>query len=389
MTVALLSASGATSAPAPARLSLQECIAGEAKKSDFSGVISIATPKGSVQHAQGLMAGPGSAAMLSNAQFNIGSASKMWTAVAVAQLVDAKKLTLDDPIGRYVSGLTPEAAAVTIRQLLTHSGGLGNFFALENMAVMQRARSLSDLKPLVVADKPAFKPGARSQYSNSGFLLLGLMIEQISGQSYADYLNKHIFTPAGMTGSGLMPAAPTIRATGMTTLPELDESGPMPTPGAPPPGVRLGPPPGGPNGPPPRPPAGPLRPAAEAELMGTSAGGTFSTPSDMQRFFAALLAGKLTSKAMLAALTSPQITLLPAKGDLPEVFYGLGFGVGKYKGHDWTGHNGGAPGLNVSTTAFPADQTTAVIMTNRDPPAADAMMRKVQAMLFDGETCAR
>jgi D-alanyl-D-alanine carboxypeptidase len=362
---AICAACSAVPGPKPAANTLEKCIDATAQKSDFSGVISIVQPNSPITYARGEMAGPGSAAMQPNAQFSIGSAGKMWTAVAIAQLVDAGKISLDDSIGRYVSGLTPEASAVTVRQLLTHSSGLGNFFSPEHIELFKRARSLSELKPLVTSDKPAFAPGSKAQYSNSGFLLLGLLIEQVSGQAYGDYLQTHIFTPAGMTRSGLMPVADTTaRAVGMTNLPEKFEDG------------------GGPAGAPP--PPGPLRPAVEATLMGTSAGGSYSTPSDMQRFFAALQAGRLTSASMLKALTSPQIELLPAKGPLPAINYGYGFMVAEHSGHRWVGHGGGAPGLNVATAAFEADQVTVVVMTNRDPPAADLMLRDIQSMLFDG-----
>lgn len=393
---ALCAAGSATIAKRPAPSPLQQCIADEAKKSGFSGVVSIVRPAGNVSFAQGAMGGKGSTPMQTNAQFNIGSAGKMWTAVSIAQLVDAGKLGLDDPIGRHVGGLTKEAEAVTIRQLLTHSGGMGNFFVPENLEVMRRARTLSDLKPLILAEKPMFPPGSRSQYSNSGFLLLGLIIEKASGQSYADYLQKNIFAPAGMTASGVMPAAAKVRAIGMTNFPEDGEGPgappPGPPPGPPPPGAQPGPPPpGGQPGPPPgpimMPPPGPLRVSPEAQMMGSSAGGSYSTPVDMQRFFAALMAAKLTSPAMRDALTSRQIEMLPAKGPLPAINYGLGFMVAGYQGHGWFGHNGGLPGGNVATAVFPKDQVTTIVMSNRDPPAADMMMRRVQEMLFDGGGC--
>ena len=382
---ALCAAGSSTIAKKPALSPLQQCIADEAKKSGFSGVVSVIRPQGNVSFTQGSMGGKGSAPMRANAQFNIGSAGKMWTAVSIAQLVDARKVALDDPIGSHVDGLTKEAAMVTIRQLLTHSGGMGNFFVPENLEAMQRAKTLSELKPLIVTEKPIFAPGTRSQYSNSGFLLLGLIIERASGQSYADYLQKNIFTPAGMTASGVMPLGPKLRAIGMTNIPQDGGKDPVGS-GGPPPGARLGPPSGGPMM---LPPAGPLRVSPEAEMMGTSAGGSFSTPSDMHRFFAALLAGKLTSSAMRDALLSKQFEILPAKGPLPAINYGLGFMVTDHKGHGFIGHNGGLPGGNVASGAFPKDQVTAIVMSNRDPPAADMMMRKLHEMLFDETGCGR
>jgi D-alanyl-D-alanine carboxypeptidase len=383
---------------------LRTCIAEEARKADFNGVISVARPGGNVTYAQGLMGGLGSAAMLPNAQFNIGSATKMWTGVAVAQLVDAGKIRLNDPIGRYVSGLTHEASAVTIRQLLTHSGGLGNFLTPDNSDVTERARSLSDLKSLLLNEKPAFRPGSRSEYSNSGFLLLGLMIEQVSGKSYVDYLQQFVFEPAGMTGSGLFPGATDVRAIGMTNFlpPEEMERlmppppmGPRPKgrggppmrmpPMGPPPQGRIGPPMGPPPGQPDlnQIPKGPLRPAIEATMMGTSAGGSFSTPEDMQRFFAAVLGTKLTSPAMRDALIGQQILLLPARGPLPAIYYGLGFSVASFEGRTWVGHNGGAPGVNFASMAFPNEQKTLIVMSNRDPMKADELARKIRPMLFD------
>ncbi len=335
------------------------------------------------------MAVPGSAPITPSAQFNLGSAGKMFTAVAVAQLVDAKKVKLDDPIKTYVDGLTPEAGAVTIRQLLTHSGGLGNFFSPENLPSLQKAKSLSDLKPLITQEKPMFQPGSRFQYSNSGFLLLGLMIERIWGGTYANYLQKRIFAPSGMTASSIAPAAPSKRATGMTTMPEMQLTPPPPG-GAPGPGGHPeGPPsgaPGGPNGMQ-MPPPGPLRPAAEAVLIGNSAGSTYSNGQDMRRFFAALLAGKLTSTTMRDMLISPQIEVAPAKAGMAAISHGLGFGVGSHNGRRWTGHNGGTLGVNVEMMTFPEDQTTIVIMANRDPPVAMALMRKVRSVLFDGAAC--
>lgn len=395
--VALHAAVGTSAIAAPANDALRTCVSNSASQHDFYGVVSIDRLGQTMTYERGVMSGPGSAAIIPETQFNLGSAGKMFTAVAVAQLVDAKKITLDDPIGRHVTGLTREAGAVTVRQLLTHSGGLGNFFTPDNLALMQQAKNLSDLKPLIVADSPAFAPGSRFQYSNSGFLLLGLMIEGVSGETYGDHLQKHIFGPSGMTASSVMPAQPSKRAVGMTTMPDMPMppmggmTGPGPGPGGPPPG----PPPGGgpPSGPPGgadgpmMPPPGPLRPAAEAALMGNSAGGGYSNAPDMQRFFAALLAGKLTSVSMRDLLISPQIEVVPAMGGKPARSHGLGFAVGSYKGHRWTGHNGGTLGVNVEMMTFPDDQTSIVIMSNRDPPAAMALMRNVQGLLFDGAAC--
>jgi CubicO group peptidase (beta-lactamase class C family) len=107
----------------------------------------------------------------------------------------------------------------------------------------------------------------------------------------------------------------------------------------------------------------------------------------MQRFFTALLGGKLTSKASRDLLLSPQIIAAPARDGMPARTYGLGFGVGTSNGQRWIGHNGGAPGVNVETMAFPDDGTVLIVMANRDPPMAGLLARKLQAMVLDGQAC--
>ena len=372
--LASLAASNEARPGGPGGPALDRCIAAEAGRLHFSGVVSVARPEGTITWSQGA-SGAASAQAGADTRFNLASAGKMFTAVAVAQLVDAGKVRLDDPIGLQVKGLTPQAAAVTVRQLLTHSSGLGNFFTPDNLPAIEKARSVSDLLPLVTAEKPSFPPGSRFDYSNSGFLLLGALIERASGLGYGQYLDQHVFRPAGMVASGLDAGPASTRAVGMTNLPAHP---PRPPAGGAGPG-HPGPGRGGP------PPQGPLRPAPEAALHGTPAGGGYSTAADLQRFFAALAAGRLTSAAMLKELTSPQIVAAPAKGELPQLDYGLGFGVGAASGHRWFGHNGGAPGVNAETAAYPGDRITVIVLSDRDPPGATRLFRKLQAALFDPE----
>jgi CubicO group peptidase (beta-lactamase class C family) len=347
MNLFLLAAAMTTSAAAQSASPLERCIAARAEKLEFSGVISVVQANRSTTVARGVLDGPGSPEISAGSRFNLGSAGKMFTAVAVAQLVGAGKVGLEDAIGRHVDGLSPQTAAVTVRQLLTHSSGLGNFFAPENLPAIEKARTVSDLLPLVASETPAFPPGSRFRYSSTGFLLLGRLVERVSGQSYGQHLAEHVFGPARMTASGLDPGPSPVQAAGMTARAGL-----------------------------------PLKPAPEAALHGNPAGGTYSTAADMQRFFAALLGGQLTSTSMLGEMMAPQIVAMPAKGAAPQLDHGLGFGVGTFEGHRWFGHNGGAPGVNVEAAAFPADRITVVVLSNRDPPAATAVFRELRAALF-------
>lgn len=358
---------------------VRQCAERRMHESDFSGTVSLAY-RGRPQWVvtSGTIAGPASRPIAATTRFNLGSASKMFTAVAVAQLVEAGRVHFGDPIGRYVEGLTPEASKVTVRQLLTHTSGLGDFFKPENMAAMMRARTASDILPLIRDDKPAFEPGTRFSYSNSGFALLGILIERVSGQSYGDYLRRRIFGPAGMTSSGLAPHPLATLAIGMTRGPGAG----IASTGAPhppmiligPDGKRIDPPPG----------AGSLRPAPGAtEGYGSPAGGLFSTADDIQRFLAALLANRLTRPATTAALIAPQAEAASASDGRPARFYGYGFGVGNIDGHRWFGHNGGTLGANTEIAAFPDDQWSLVVLSNRDPPAATKLYQELRALMLD------
>jgi D-alanyl-D-alanine carboxypeptidase len=284
---------------------------------------------------------------------------------------EGNKVALEDPIGRFVKGLTAETSAVTVRQLLTRSGGLGNFFSPENLPLLSKARTLSEFWPLVAKEKPSFEPGFRFEYSNSGFLLLGLMIERVSGMTYGNYLKRHIFDPAGMTNSSVVPGARARRALGLTAMPQR--------PAGPPTGMPILPTEGSPGA--------PLRLAVEAALVGNSAGGSYSNAADMQRFFAALPAGKLTTTAMRDAMLSQQIVASPARGEVRERFYGLGFGIGSYQNHRRAGHTGGTFGVHVDSLTFPDEHITIILLENRDPPMDNSMMRKMRSMLLDGASC--
>jgi D-alanyl-D-alanine carboxypeptidase len=372
---------------------LQHCLAQKAESEDFSGVIAAGERGRTLAFlARGHLAGKGSAAITARTRFNLGSASKMFTATAVGQLIDGGKVRFDDPIGRFVKGLTPEASRVTVRQLLTHSSGLGDFFQPQNMAAMINARTASDILPLVAAEKPAFAPGSRFAYSNSGFALLGILIERVSGLSYGEYLARNIFGPAGMTDSGLDPKPLATLAIGMTAL--------DPTAGA----VFRGPktsqlqvPPRvsnsglvliGPDGRRVTPDHAGARPQLHAapgaaEGYGTPAGGLFSTVLDMQHFASAFLDRRLTSAATAAALTSPQIVAAPATASRPARYYGYGFGVGTEQGRAWFGHNGGTLGANTELAVFPDDRLTLTVLSNRDPPMATDMFHYLRALILN------
>jgi CubicO group peptidase (beta-lactamase class C family) len=135
-------------------------------------------------------------------KFNIGSINKIFTKVAIYQLYEKQVLRLDEPIGRYLMGLTDELAKkVTIRHLLEHRSGLGHYWNDDYEARLTKLRTVSDYVDLVKNQPLAFEPGSSQQYSNSGYVLLGAIIEKVSGIDYYDYIQQKIYHPLKMTSS--------------------------------------------------------------------------------------------------------------------------------------------------------------------------------------------
>jgi CubicO group peptidase (beta-lactamase class C family) len=196
-------------------------------------------------------------------RFNLGSINKSFTRLAVEQLAGAGKLKLSDTLDKWVLEYPAEKGRqITLQQLLEHRGGTGDFFGPRyDAADRARLRSLRDWLPLF-ADLPlAFEPGTRQEYSNAGYLLLGLVVEKASGQSYDDYVREHIFVPAGMSDTAAFPVDEVTpnRATGYTR--ELGD------------GLQDN--------------------RKTLPFRGSSAGGGYSTVDDLLRFANALRAGKL------------------------------------------------------------------------------------------------
>ncbi|GAI05666.1 unnamed protein product, partial [marine sediment metagenome] len=134
-------------------------------------------------------------------KFNLGSMNKMFTGVAILQLAEQGKLTLDDKIIKYVLDYPNKeiASKVTIHQLLTHTSGMGLYWTDEYFKTSKDLfKNVEDYLPLFVNQPLQFEPGSEFSYSNSGYMVLGLIIEKVTGQSYFDYVMENIYKPAGM-----------------------------------------------------------------------------------------------------------------------------------------------------------------------------------------------
>jgi D-alanyl-D-alanine carboxypeptidase len=305
-----------------------------AKKDQFSGAVLVARHgKVLLQKAWGRAHRETGAPVTPDTRFRIGSMNKMFTSVATLQLVEAGKIALDDPIGKYLTDYPNKdvASKVTVRHLLTHTGGTGDIFGPELDKNRLSLRTHSDYLKLYGSRGLTHEPGKEFEYSNYGFVLLGALIEKVTGMSYYDYVESKIFKPAGMTSTGSLTEAEKVpnRSTGY-----------MKRDGAWVPNTDTLP------------------------WRGTAAGGGYSTVGDLLRFAEALEAGKLISKKMLAEATKAQV----------EGGYGFGFdtkGEGPLRSY---GHNGGAPGMNGDLRIFPQLGTVLVALSNLDPPAAGRMV---------------
>src|SRR5262245_19463864 len=139
----------------------------------------------------------------SRTPFRIGSQTKTFTAIAILQLQEQGKLNVHDPLANYLPGY-PRGEAITIHQLLTNTSGIPDYITAEGFSrTMSRPHTVDELIASF-KDRPLlFNPGERFGYSNSGWVLLGALIERLAGKPYGDYVREHIFAPAGMERSGL------------------------------------------------------------------------------------------------------------------------------------------------------------------------------------------
>jgi D-alanyl-D-alanine carboxypeptidase len=268
-----------------------------------------------------------------NTRFRIGSMNKMFTAVATLQLVERGKLSLDDTIGKILPDYpnTNVASKVKVRHLLSHTGGTGDIFGPEFEAHRLELKTLQDYVNLYGERDLQFEPGTRWEYSNYGFLLLGVLIEKVSGKSYYDYVAENIFKVAGMTDSGSEPESVEVanRSKGyMRDQFEMVSNEPT------------------------------------LPWRGTSAGGGYTTAADLMKFADTLMSNKLLKAETLAEATRPQFTT----GD-----YGFGFQLGRPGEARTYGHGGGAPGMNAILRVYPESGQSVIVLCNLDPPSASRM----------------
>ena len=266
--------------------------------------------------------------------FRIGSITKQITAAAVLKLAEDGKVDLSAPISRYLFELPKAWETVTVEQLLNHTAGIPNHTETQTYRIrMREDLSPTQLLEAYVARLPLdFEPGSKYHYSNTGYILLGMLIEKTSGQTYGDFLHKRLFEPLGL--KRLRYGSETELIPGMV------------------PGYTTG-----------------SRPAPyRSTTQAFASGGLVSTADDLARWLQFLYGGKVLKHESLARMLTP-LRLRDGK----EMGYGFGVGFRPVAGTHLhlAGHAGGVPGYKSWAEADPATRTIVVILNNTDVPKGD------------------
>jgi D-alanyl-D-alanine carboxypeptidase len=275
-------------------------------------------------------------------RFRMASLGKMFTAVAILQLADSGRLSLDDSLSRHLPDYPNQdvARAITLRQLLNHTSGTGEIFSDEFPKISASLKSHRDYWGTFSSTPLEFEPGTKERYSNYGYILLGSVVEAASGQGYYDYVDQHIYRPAGMTSTGAEPETTPVpdRATAYTKTEEKTW----------------------------------VREVARLPWRGTAAGGGYTTTRDLVRFATALEDGTLISAESLAAAI---------RGQNLKGWYGYGFMVSGDGRDRQYGHEGGAPGMNGILNVRPAQGCVVAGLSNFDPASMANMVNFVTRRL--------
>jgi CubicO group peptidase (beta-lactamase class C family) len=283
-------------------------------------------------------------------KFNLGSMNKMFTAVAVAQLAERGKLSFEDPLAKFLPDFPSKEAAqkIKLKHLLTHTSGLGSYFNQKFMESSRaRYRTVDDMMKLAEGETLAFEPGTKWAYSNTGMLVLGAVIEKVTGQSYFDYVRENIYKPAGMSNTDAyeLDLDPPNLAIGYQK--EFNEDGT----------TRF------------------RNNIFQHVIRGGPAGGGYSTVGDLLKFDAALRANKLVGAEYVRQLLSP-------KPELNSPEYGYGFGVNTK--NRTAGHSGGFPGISSNLDMFLDSGYTAIVMSNYGG-GSQPVSRKMQELILAGQ----
>ena len=265
--------------------------------------------------------------------YHLDSITKFITAAAVLKRAEEGRLGLDDDLGRWVAGFSTPAHPIRIRHLLSHTSGLESYSSLPGFAEKERLDlTHEDVMGSIRTAPTHFAPGEGWRYSNTGFYLLGMVIEKVTGQSYGDYMRTRVFEPLGMTDSRYGDVRPIVRnrAAGYEVEGGKLVNGPL---------MSWRPP--------------------------FSGGALVSTAPDLLKWADAVMHGRMIKPASVERMWSPS-----SLTDGTLIDYGLGTRLGRLAGHRMVGHTGSGGGFKGTLLLFPDDDLTVAVLTNTDAGSA-------------------
>ena len=331
--------------PAPPRLALAqavlqqaatpsyEAVLRQAIKDGGAGATAIVVKDGRVVYrgARGLANVEKGVPLQPDSVFRLGSVTKQFTSLAIMMLVEQGKVGLQDPIDKYLPGYPMQGHVITVEHLLTHTSGIQSYTDIPGWMAskVQADLTVQQLVDGFKNEPMQFAPGTRYRYNNSGYVLLGAIIEKVSGQSYASFVAERIFKPLGMAHSYYGTDEPKIprRADGYT---------------------------GGDK---------PARPLSMTQPY--SAGSLLSTVDDLALWDAALNTEKLVKRASLERVWTPY-----KLADGTTNGYGYGWQMATLRGHRTMEHGGGIFGFSTYVLRLPDDRAYVAVLCNTDAPAA-------------------
>ncbi len=282
--------------------------------------------------------------------FKAGSITKEFIATAVMVMVQEGRVSLDDPLSKYVPELT-RAGPVTLRMLLTHTSGLHDYTHTEPFAAEQfKHPTTEEMVGFITSMQPLtdFPPGTKWAYSNTNYFVLGAVVERVSGQSLSQFLASNVTSPAGIQNTAIDDERDVVlhRASGYSPIAASH---------------------------------GRYKNAPYFSMaVAGGAGGLRSTALDLAKWHQALFSGHIVTLQSLNSMTSPAKLIdgtVPVREDAPITLgppnYGFGLELGSLDGEQATGHGGSVPGFTAYLVTFPKLQTTIAIMTNGDPNWAE------------------
>ncbi|PPA69924.1 serine hydrolase domain-containing protein [Jeotgalibacillus proteolyticus] len=317
-----------------------------AKEIEFSGVIQVEklnTPL--IKRSFGYSNRSESLENNEETRFGIASGCKLFTAIAIVQLAEQGELSFDQKLSEVLDESFPHFdPEVTIHHLLTHTSGIPDYFDEDVMEdfeelwkdrPMYRMNSLTDFLPLFQNEKMKFSPGEKFHYNNAGFILLGLIVEKVSGRRFTDYISEEIFTKCGMTSSGYFPLD---QLPGNTALGYIDEGDNWRT-----------------N-------------IYSIPRVGGADGGAFTTAGDLSKLWASLFSFSLLREESVEKL----LTLHSQEEE--DDFYGYGIWITKREDSVFRYHiMGYDPGVSFHSAYYPAYYVTISVLSNKSEGAFDML----------------